>query len=373
VGDPSRGRTLVVTAGIHGNEPAGVFAVQRVLARCRALGLAMRGQLVALAGNRAALRAGVRFVERDLNRRWHADALARLQQRAVAGEGPELSAEDREQAELHATFRALAAQATAPLACLDLHSFSGPGAPFACMADTLANRAMSRHLPLPVILGLEEIIDGSMLGDLTDRGHAGVAVEGGRHDDPATVDGLETTVWTVMTTLGLLHTSELPGYWERRRQLAARAAGLPRIVEVLHRHVVAPDDGFAMRPGFSSFQPIARGQPLADDRGGVIAAPRAGLMLLPRYQGQGEDGFFIARAVDRRWLRAADVARRVGLDRLAARLPGVRRAPELPDGLLVVPHRAASVRVELLRMLGYRRAESRDGLLVLQRRRQRAR
>ena len=37
---------------------------------------------------------------------------------------------------------------------------------------------------------------------------------------------------------------------------------------------------------------------LAEDRRGLIRAREAGYVLLPLYQAQGSDGFFIARALD---------------------------------------------------------------------------
>ncbi len=45
------GPTLICVAGLHGNEPAGVVACQRVLARMRDESHRLRGRLVCLTGN----------------------------------------------------------------------------------------------------------------------------------------------------------------------------------------------------------------------------------------------------------------------------------------------------------------------------------
>ena len=74
---PAGGPILLCVAGIHGNEPAGVHAVRRVLAALDSRLDKLEGSLVALAGNLAALKAGRRFVDRDLNRAW---TRARLEQ-----------------------------------------------------------------------------------------------------------------------------------------------------------------------------------------------------------------------------------------------------------------------------------------------------
>jgi succinylglutamate desuccinylase len=55
-----------------------------------------------------------------------------------------------------------------------------------------------------------------------------------------------------------------------------------------------------MLPGFRNFDPVREGQLLA--RSGPqlareVRAPWSGTLIMPRYQGQGLDGFFLGRAV----------------------------------------------------------------------------
>ena len=52
-----------------------------------------------------------------------------------------------------------------------------------------------------------------------------------------------------------------------------------------------------MLEGFAGFDPIEAEQIIARDRRGPVRAPETGLLLMPRYQGQGEDGFFVVREV----------------------------------------------------------------------------
>ncbi len=88
------GPKLISIGGLHGNEPSGVLALQRVLASLQDIAPPFRGEMVALAGNIRALRAGRRFLVRDLNRSWTPRRMARA--RAAPGQ----AAEDVEQAEL---------------------------------------------------------------------------------------------------------------------------------------------------------------------------------------------------------------------------------------------------------------------------------
>jgi succinylglutamate desuccinylase len=50
-----------------------------------------------------------------------------------------------------------------------------------------------------------------------------------------------------------------------------------------------------MEPGFANIHPTAAGTLLARDRSGEIRAPFDGVVLLPLYQPDGEDGFFYGR------------------------------------------------------------------------------
>lgn len=347
------GPTVVVTGGVHGNEPAGLTAALEVLSSLRARETPLRGRVLAVTGNRAALGLGQRFVERDLNRRWDQRVIDALRARAIEG----LAHEDREQRELVDLFLSLERDAAGPVVFIDLHTTSGASPPFVCLADTLGNRALADALPLPKILGLEEVLDASMLGYLTDRGHIGFAVEGGRHDEPETVARHASSLWLLLERAGSIARADVPDREAHRETVRAAARGVDPVVEIVHRHVVEGGDDFVMEPGWKSFQPVARGAVVARDRRGPIATPHAGLMLMPRYQPQGEDGYFIVRPVRPFWLGVSAALRRAGADRLVPFLPGVARAPGDPERLVVGDGWKPPMLREVMHLFGYRRVE----------------
>ena len=49
-----------------------------------------------------------------------------------------------------------------------------------------------------------------------------------------------------------------------------------------------------MRPGFQNLQPVNTSELLAKDQGKEVLAPFEGRVVLPCYQTQGNDGFFIS-------------------------------------------------------------------------------
>jgi succinylglutamate desuccinylase len=353
LGRVDRGRvgpTLLVVAGIHGNEPAGVSAVARVLGRLRELDLALDGRLVALAGNPPALGLGQRYIARDLNRQWTAAAIARLVARDPATD----SSEDREQRALLQSFREVIDTARGPVVFVDLHTSSADGPPFLCFADTIANRRVGFATRVPIILGIEETLDGAALEWFSERGIVSLAIEGGRHDHPDTVGNHEAVLWLLLEHLGLLRRGEVD-MTPHVAHLERATAGVPSIVEILYRHAIAQSDEFRMLPGFTNFQPVAKGQVLAHDRRGEIRAKRPCRVMLPLYQALGDDGFFLARDVRPIWLGVASWLRTLGLQRIVHWLPGVRRDPGDPHTILVNPAVARWFVTEIFHLLGFRR------------------
>ncbi len=364
VGRAASGPTLLVIAGIHGNEPAGIVALESVLSRL-AEGPAPRGRVLGLAGNLGALSAGRRYLLEDLNRAWRAERLARV--RSAAGGA---CAEERELAELDGAIRAaLAGAAGRPVYALDLHTTSGPGPVFAVLHDALRNRRLARSLPVPAVLGLEEELSGTLTDYLTESGISAVSVEAGQHRDPDSAARAEATIWLVMERAGLLPAGLEDQLAAARSALERQGPGLPAIVEVRYRHVIPEGDGYRMRPGYASFQPVRAGEPLGTQGDQLVVAPFAGYLLMPLYQALGNDGFFLTRAVRPSWLGLSAALRRLGLERFLHWLPGVARAPERP-GAFVVDRRVARWLVpELFHLLGFRRQErsSRHYLMVRRR------
>lgn len=363
------GPTLFVCGGMHGNEPAGAFAAARVLRRLNQARTPFAGEIVAIAGNLKALERGQRFLDVDLNRCWTRERVARLEaEDARGGTAAPPFAEAEEQRAILTELQAAERRARGPIVVLDLHTTSGGGPPFSLMSDTLRNRAIAHAVPVPTVLGLEETIDGTLLEYGTERGHAALAVEGGQHDDPASVDHHAAVVWLILESIGCLDPAHAPPHRECRGVLRDAVRGLPHFVELRGHHRVAPGDQFRMRPGYVGFQAIERGEVLADDRTGEIRAPESGRILMPLYQSQGEDGFFLIRRVRKVWLGLSSVLRRLRAERLLPLLPGVEPVPDRPDALRVDPGVARWYVVELFHLFGFRRRRPEAGRLVFSRR-----
>ena len=359
------GPTLVALGGLHGNEPAGVVALRRLLETLRGGEHPIRGELVALAGNRAALARGRRFLERDLNRAWTRRRIRALRRRTGA---EDWYAEDREQLELLEALEAIDREARGPIFVLDLHTTSAMSGPWASVEDTLRNRAFALEFPVPVVLGLEERLEGTLMEHASRAGWVSLLFESGQHDDPRSVARTEAAIWIALAAAGVLVDPGADVVRKSRRLLSAETEGLPTVLEIRYRHPVRPADAFRMHSGFVNLQPIREGQVLASDRRGEIRSPDSGRVLMPLYQEQGEDGFFVVREFSPLWLRISAGLRRVGADRFVHWLPGIRRSADDSEILLVNRRVARWFAMDLLHLLGYRRVRERDRKLVVRRR-----
>jgi hypothetical protein len=353
------GRTVILVAGLHGNEPAGVVALRRVV-QSLPPAADLQGEVLALAGNLAALGRGVRFIESDMNRGWWPEE--------VEGAASGGDSEGFERRDLLAAMRpALDGAGGSPIV-LDFHTTSGDTPPFVTLGDTLRNRAFAAGFPLPAVLGLEEQLAGTFLEYMNNRGCVTLGCEGGRHDDPGVVDRLEAVAWVALGHAEVVD----PGFEpvvEALDRLRPLGRGQPAFLEVRHRHVVPAGRTFFMEPGFRSFQPVSAGDRVGRwGDGEAVHAPQSGRILLPLYQDMGDDAFFIVRGVRRFWLRLSGLLRHLRADRVAPLLPGVRRHPYMPNAVVVDRRIARWRTVEIFHLLGYRRTVVQGHELILSRR-----
>lgn len=357
------GPTLVVVGSIHGNEPSGRIALERVARRVELLRENLRGRLYLLAGNVRAFAQSERFIDRDLNRHWTRENIL-MNTRLL----PDARAEDREQHDLLIIFREILNSAGDEVYVLDLHSTSAGGVPFATVGDTLRNRRFAQMFPVTILLGIEEQLEGTLLEFLNNEGTVTLGFEAGQHAAAESIDNHEALIWLALVNSGILAAEDVPDIEEHRRILT-ESTGEARILEVRHREAISEGDEFEMKPGFKNFDPIRRGQLLANSRNGPITAGETGLILMPLYQRQGNDGFFIVRTVAPLWLRVSEVIRRFELADYMHLLPGVRRDSKHREVLQIDTRIARFFPLQIFHLLGFRRLRWQNSFLMVSRRR----
>jgi succinylglutamate desuccinylase len=358
------GPTLVVVGSLHGNEPAGAIAAHRILAELQRTKSLLRGEVVLLAGNTRALARRARYIDTDLNRHWTAANISAIKSGNLSAEA---KSEDLELRELLEQFEQTSERARGEIYFLDLHTTSAQGIPFATLGDTLRNRSFALNFPTTIVLGLEEQLEGTMLEYVNNLGAVTMGFEAGQHESESSIAHHQAVIWIALVAAGLLRREETPEF-ERARALLERASGGTRIVEVRHRHALAPDDEFSMKQGFENFQPVRRGETLAQDRHGSVTARETGMVLLPLYQKLGDDGFFIGCEVKLFWLKLSAILRRLKVGDYVHFLPGVRRESRDGTAFIVNTRIARLLPLQVFHLLGFRKQRWSDDALVVSRR-----
>lgn len=293
-GNSESGPLVCFFAGIHGNEPAGVLALERVQIQLMELDLPFHGKLIGLRGNLPALNQNQRYVDVDLNRLWSKDEIRRI----LELDHSDRNVEEKELVELLKLIDSIREAPYAPQTFFDLHTTSAKGGAFSVVASHSSHRALAECLPVPMIFGLAPALAHTTNRFFEENGLIGIAFEAGQHDDPVSVDRHEAAVWTLLVSLGCMSKADVPD-WEEKQQMLKTAAGdLSLYQNVAYRHIISDDQDFNMMPGFLNFQDIFEGQPLGFDINGEIFSPEDGRILMPLYQPQGHDGFFIIQDLD---------------------------------------------------------------------------
>ncbi|GAB5400398.1 MAG: hypothetical protein Aureis2KO_19830 [Aureisphaera sp.] len=343
------GPTVVVLGGIHGNEPAGVFALNYLITELKSKKTQVRGSIYAIAGNLNALKNGRRFQKEDLNRLWSFDQVKEF---VHSGNDP-INPDREEQIELYRSFKTILESEPGPYYFFDLHTTSSETPPFITVNDNLLNRKFTSQYPVPIILGIEEYLEGPLLSYVNELGYVAFGFEGGQHEDESAIEN-----HIAFTYLSLVFTNSISRediafdhYFARLSQKNTMSSSF---YEIFEHFAIRPEKKFRMNPGYANFQKIKKHQELATYAGEKVNAPSSGNIFMPLYQNQGTDGFFIIRAIPKFFLKLSAFLRRIGLDTYLTLLPGVQWKSDKRDSLTVNLKWARFFTKDFFHLLGYR-------------------
>ena len=282
------GPLLFISAGVHGNEPSGVEALQRVFSGLEKSNPEIKGTVVGVTGNLAALEEGVRYLDEDLNRAWTEENVARADP---------ASAEQRQMREIIDVLETFPLSNFTKRYFLDCHTTSSPTLPYLSVQDVNDNDRWAHRFPTYIIRGFSDLVYGCIDHYLSRIGITGFVFEGGRHEDPKAVENHEGIIWLAIKEACALDLEKIPDYPGCVTRFSRENSPDQKTFEILHRHGLKDGDDFQMEPGFSNFDPIKKGQLIARHNGREIHAEQDAHIFMPLYQAQGNDGFFIIEEV----------------------------------------------------------------------------
>jgi succinylglutamate desuccinylase len=290
-GDIMSENLLIVLAAVHGNEKSGVIALENIFKYLKSQMPIVNGCILALKGNITAFDEKKRFIDQDLNRMWHEDQLEKV--RNTASELLD-NHEEREQKELLYVLEqfTIHRQKSQPFLFLDLHTTSAPGGLFTIVNGNDLSVEMAKSLQVPLILHLQNVIKNTTLSIFSKKEFSAIAFEAGQHEDPKSIQRMEAAIYILLDQLGIAHFNK---EWMsiHHKNLEEASLNLPKLTSFKYKYHIKPDEDFEMLPGFKNFDAIEKNQILAKNKHGDILAPYSGYILMPLYQKQGEDGFFI--------------------------------------------------------------------------------
>lgn len=322
-GDPT-GPVIVLFVGIHGNEMAGIEAVDKISEALKEGDKKLKGAVYAVTGNIKALKQGVRYVDTDLNRLWE---LFNTEHDFSTLNGSDRPSEYNESLHIKAALEKIIenhSDEAGDFIFADLHTTSSESCAFILLNDTLSNREIARKFPVPQILGIEENIRGTLLSYINNLGYKAVGFEAGSHTAENSVLRSEAFLWLLFHNTGLikLDNDEI-GF--HIAQLQAHPDVPDTYYDIRYHHYIDDNSQFEMLKGFENFDVIEKGTPLANHYGELITAPVSGRIFMPLYQKSGNDGFLIIDEVSAFWLRLSSYLRKSFIHKLLKHLPGVKQ------------------------------------------------
>lgn len=288
-GNGNKGPLFICLCGVHGNELAGPKAVKRVFDYLQENHPNFEGEFIGIEGNTTALKLQQRYIHTDLNRLWTDKQIQKVKETPNS----QLNNEEIQQKELMELFDQLLIDDREVL-LMDIHTTSAEGEiPFIVTNSNSYSIEIALQIGIPVIKEVDKVLKGTTLQYFGVQNMSAFGIEAGQHDDPVSIKRVEAAIWTSLLSAGCMKDYDIPELKEKRNFLRKTAKQVPSLVHFTYRYPVDSSDDYQTLPGFKNFDPITKGQQLAKNNGKAILAPNDGYLLMPLYQKQGEDGFFI--------------------------------------------------------------------------------
>jgi len=294
----NHGPLLIVFGAMHGNEPAGVKALEMVFKMLEVEPITnptfkFSGKLIGLIGNLEAYQKQLRFIDKDLNRCWRSEL--------ITYEGNDEIAEQREIREIIDLIQSeIKNYNPTELIILDLHTTSSFGGIFSIVNETPKSTKIAQAFHAPVISGFMNILAGTTLHFFNSQQFniptTAVTFESGQHQEQLSINRAIAAIVNCLKVCKLVDEEHIEN--QHDKILIDYSADLPTNVELIYSYSIDENEDFIMRPGFENFKSVTKGEILADNENGPIACQHESLILMPLYQKQGDDGYFLVKKID---------------------------------------------------------------------------
>lgn len=256
------GPSLAIFAGVHGNEKAGVYALQKLLPNLKPT----RGKLYIAFANPEAIQANVRMVNKNLNRCFKPDNTGTL-------------AEDKRARELMKVLDKCDA-------LLDLHMFyDDNGLPFVICEDNAID--IARKFDVSIIsTNWTNAEPGASDGYMFKQGKIGICVECGPISKAE--EYIDIATKTIYQFLRYFDASPKKVSFSK----------MPKRVVLAEKSIYKSSEHFALKKGYKNFGQLKSGEVIAKDGNIKYVARENECIIFPHYNAQiGEEAYIIGKEV----------------------------------------------------------------------------
>jgi len=282
-------KTIVLICGIHGNELSGKKALENIFKHLEEKSIEINGNIIGVQGNIEAIKQKERFINIDLNRIWqkkHIDTAIK--------QNNSKNSEYNELKKIHSIIETIIQKKKKNnITIIDLHNTSSPDGLFTIVNNEKETKIAS-YINIPCVTKLFTKVKGSLAQYYNSKGITSLVFEGGLIGDPMSIFNHENGIYKMLEKMKFIQSKDIPKKIINERE-KMKSIFKKKFVkyEVKYIHKIQPEDNFIMKSNISNFQDIKKNEVLGIDKNGEIKAPIKGKILMPLYQSQGSEGFYI--------------------------------------------------------------------------------
>ena len=208
--------------------------------------------------------------------------------------------------------------------------------------------------PVPIVLGIEEYLNGPLLSYINELGYVSLGFESGQHDEIEAIEDSIAFIHLALLYAGCTTHNNYPEQSIYYDQLKKASKNMDDIFEVIDLYRISGEDDFKMQPELNSFQEIEKGLFLATNNNERIYAQHNARLFMPLYQNQGSEGFFVIRKIKPIYLKVSGIMRSLKMDRLLVLLPGIDWEDKNRETLIANLRVVKFLAKPIFHLLGYR-------------------
>ena len=281
-------KTILFICGIHGNELSGKKALENIFTHLETNEIEIKGNLIALQGNLNAIEKKERFINKDLNRIWKTKYIEKLKNIQI------LKNEDLELKKIYSIIETIIKQKKKEnLIIIDLHNTSSQNGLFTIVNNEKEAKIAS-FINIPCITKLFTKVRGSLAQYYNSKGITSLVFEGGTIGDPASIHNHETGMYQILEKMKFIKKMDVPKRImeeEKKMNFVLKKEYIQYKVKYIHK--INSEDKFIMKSNVANFQDVKKNEVLGIDKLGEVKSPINGKILMPLYQTQGSEGFYI--------------------------------------------------------------------------------